>query len=117
MFAYFPFQVQARHLLVKHRDSRRPTSWRELNITRTKEEALEIVKACRARIESGEASLKDLASKYSDCNSAQYGGDLGSFGHGQMQQPFEDATFGLKVGELSKPVFTDSGVHIIRRTR
>lgn len=36
--------VQASHLLVKHRDSRRPSSWREENITRTKEEALEILK-------------------------------------------------------------------------
>lgn len=37
-------KVQASHLLVKHRDSRRPSSWREENITRTKEEALELLK-------------------------------------------------------------------------
>ena len=37
------FQVRASHLLVKHKDSRRPSSWREENITRTKEEALEIL--------------------------------------------------------------------------
>jgi len=37
-------RVQASHLLVKHRDSRRPSSWREDTITRTKEEALEILK-------------------------------------------------------------------------
>ena len=37
-------KVQASHLLVKHKDSRRPSSWREENITRTKEEALEILK-------------------------------------------------------------------------
>ena len=36
-------KVQASHLLVKHKDSRRPSSWREENITRTKEEALEIL--------------------------------------------------------------------------
>ena len=36
-------KVQASHLLVKHRDSRRPSSWREDKITRTKEEALEIL--------------------------------------------------------------------------
>ena len=36
--------VQASHLLVKHRDSRRPSSWREENITRSKEEAMEILK-------------------------------------------------------------------------
>ena len=37
-------KVQASHLLVKHKDSRRPSSWREENITRTKDEALEILK-------------------------------------------------------------------------
>lgn len=36
-------QVQCAHLLVKHRDSRRPSSWREENITRTKEEARAIL--------------------------------------------------------------------------
>lgn len=33
-----------------------------------------------------------------------------------MQKPFEDASFALKVGDMSGPVFTDSGVHIILRT-
>lgn len=35
---------------------------------------------------------------------------------GQMQKPFEDATYALKVGELSQPISTESGVHIILRT-
>ena len=35
---------------------------------------------------------------------------------GQMQKPFEDATFGLQVGEMSEPVHSDSGVHVILRT-
>lgn len=34
-----------------------------------------------------------------------------------MQKPFEDATFALDVGEMSEPTFTDSGVHIILRTK
>jgi len=38
-----PEQVQCSHILVKHKDSRRPSSWREENITRTKEEAREIL--------------------------------------------------------------------------
>ncbi|CAL9124514.1 unnamed protein product [Musa textilis] len=40
----------------------------------------------------------------------------GRFGRGQMQKPFEEATYALKVGELSGIVDTDSGVHIILRT-
>jgi len=110
-------KVQASHLLVKHKDSRRPSSWREANITRTKDEALEILKGYRKKIETGDAKFEDLASEFSDCSSAKRGGDLGPFGRGQMQKPFEDATYALKVDELSEPVFTDSGVHIIKRTR
>merc|ERR1712111_205668 len=100
-------KVQASHLLVKHRDSRRPSSWREENISRTKDEALEILKDYRKQITNGTATFEELASQYSDCSSAKRGGDLG---------PFGDATYGLKVGELSEPISTDSGVHIILRT-
>ena len=66
---------------------------------------------------SGEATFEELASKYSDCSSAKKGGDLGPFGRGQMQKPFEDASFALKVGDMSETVVTDSGVHIILRTK
>lgn len=52
----------------------------------------------------------------SHCSSARRGGDLGEFGPGKMQPAFEQATFALAVGELSGPVFSDSGVHIILRT-
>merc|ERR1712241_971433 len=97
-------KVQASHLLVKHKDSRRPSSWREENITRTKEEALEILTGYRDQIVKDEAKFEALASEYSDCSSAKRGGDLGPFGRGQMQKPFEDATYALKVDELSEPV-------------
>ncbi|RLN76858.1 hypothetical protein BBJ28_00001616 [Nothophytophthora sp. Chile5] len=70
----------------------------------------------RAEIVSGQATFEDLATQYSDCNSGTRGGDLGPFGRGMMQKPFEDATFALQVGELSDVVDTDSGVHIILRT-
>ncbi|WAR30304.1 PIN1-like protein [Mya arenaria] len=109
-------KVQCSHLLVKHRESRRPASWRCDNITISKEEALEQLQEYRRQIVSGEKTFEDLASQFSDCSSAKRGGDLGPFGRGQMQKPFEDAGFGLKVGELSGPVWTDSGVHIIKRT-
>jgi len=109
-------KVQASHLLVKHRDSRRPSSWRKDEITISREEALEILEGYEKQIKSGERKFVDLASEFSDCSSARKGGDLGPFGRGQMQKPFEDATFALKVGEMSGPVFTDSGIHLILRT-
>ena len=49
-------------------------------------------------------------------SSAKQGGDLGFFGRGDMQKPFEDTTYGLQVGAMSGIVDTDSGVHIILRT-
>ncbi|KAJ7378149.1 Peptidyl-prolyl cis-trans isomerase NIMA-interacting protein 1 [Desmophyllum pertusum] len=109
-------QVRASHLLVKHTESRRPSSWKQDTITRSKDEALEIIKGYRGRIASGDITLQELASTESDCSSAKSEGDLGFFGPGQMQKPFEQATFALKIGELSEPVFTDSGIHLILRT-
>ncbi|KAJ3013775.1 Peptidyl-prolyl cis-trans isomerase NIMA-interacting protein 1 [Thoreauomyces humboldtii] len=111
-----PGEVRASHLLVKHRDSRRPASWKEDPITRSKEEALHILNGHRQRIVSGETDLATLAQTESDCSSAKKGGDLGVFGKGQMQAAFENATYALKVGELSEPIDTDSGVHLILRT-
>uniref|UniRef100_A0A1A9UHS2 Peptidyl-prolyl cis-trans isomerase n=1 Tax=Glossina austeni TaxID=7395 RepID=A0A1A9UHS2_GLOAU len=111
-----PSEVRCCHLLVKHKGSRRPSSWREENITRSKEEARQILEDYRKQIENGDATLEDLAQKYSDCSSAKRGGDLGMFGRGQMQKPFEEAAFSLKVGQLSKIVDTDSGLHVILRT-
>lgn len=69
-------KIRVCHLLIKHRDSRRPSSWREAEITRTKEEALEILRGHEKRIKSGEASLGDIAVSESDCSSARKKGDL-----------------------------------------
>ncbi|EDV92462.1 putative peptidyl-prolyl cis-trans isomerase dodo [Drosophila grimshawi] len=108
-------EVQCLHLLVKHKGSRRPSSWREENITRTKEEAQMLLEIYRNKIVNREATFEELARSYSDCSSAKRGGDLGKFGRGQMQAPFEKAAFALKVGQLSDIVDTDSGLHIIVR--
>lgn len=109
-------EVQCSHILVKHAGSRRPSSWREDNIKRSKDEALDILNGYRHQIVSKEQTFEDLAKAYSDCSSAKRDGDLGMFKRGQMQKPFEDVAFELKVGQLSQPVETQSGVHIILRT-
>ncbi|KAI4154527.1 MAG: hypothetical protein LQ340_001616 [Diploschistes diacapsis] len=108
-------KIRAAHLLVKHRDSRRPSSWREEKITRTKDEAINILLGHEQQIKSKQTTLADLAMKESDCSSARKGGDLGYFGHGEMQKEFEEAAFALKKGDMSGVVETASGVHLIER--
>lgn len=108
--------VRASHILVKHRGSRRPSSWKENVVTRTEDEALEMIKQFREQIASGQVDFATLAAQESHCSSARRGGDLGEFGPGKMQPAFEQASFALAVGEMSGPVFSDSGVHIILRT-
>jgi len=78
-----PDEVQCLHLLVKHKGSRRPSSWREANITRTKEEAQLLLEVYRNKIVNQEATFDELARSYSDCSSAKRGGDLGKFGRGK----------------------------------
>ncbi|KAK9136231.1 hypothetical protein Syun_015561 [Stephania yunnanensis] len=113
-------QVKASHILIKHQGSRRKASWKDpegrIISNTTKESAVSQLKAFRDQIINGDAKFEDIASRYSDCSSAKRGGDLGPFGRGQMQKPFEEAAFALKVGELSDIVETDSGAHIIKRT-
>ncbi|KAL1480085.1 hypothetical protein MTO96_051333 [Rhipicephalus appendiculatus] len=81
-----------------------------------KKRRFDLIKKYREQIVSGQSTFEELASKYSDCSSAQRKGDLGFFARGAMQKPFEDCAFDLRVGELSDPVFTDSGVHLIMCT-
>lgn len=110
-----PTKVRVRHLLIKHKDSRRPASWKDNNITRTKEDAIDKLNSYKDEIERGDATLEQLTYENSDCSSHAKGGDLGLFGKGEMQPSFEKASFGLQVGEMSNVIETDSGVHLIER--
>lgn len=77
----------------------------------SEEQASEILTEIEGGLPFAEAALK-----YSKCPSNQQGGDLGMFSRGQMVPEFEDATFEMGVNELSKPVKTQFGYHLILKT-
>lgn len=80
----------------------------------TEEAAIEKLNSVKARISSGE-SFETLAKEFSDDpGSAQQGGDLGFAGKGTYVEPFEDALFSMNTGDLSEPVVTQFGVHLIK---
>lgn len=87
-------QVRARHILVQ-----------------TLTEAMDY----HSKITHGE-DFSLVAKNFSRCPSGQNGGDLGVFGRGQMVKPFEDAAFNLGIGQVSTPVQTQFGYHLIQRT-
>ncbi len=86
-------RVDAQHILVKQEF-----------------EAQDIIK----KLNEGE-TFEKLAGDFSMCPSGKSGGNLGMFGRGQMVPEFEKATFELEVGNISAPVKTQFGYHIIKR--
>lgn len=82
---------------------------------RSKEDALKEIEDIKAAIDGG-AEFSEQAREHSECPSGSGGGDLGDFGRGMMVKEFEDAAFGLDVDEVSGPVETDFGYHLIHRT-
>jgi parvulin-like peptidyl-prolyl isomerase len=110
--------VRTAHLLIKHTGSRNPVSRRTgQQVTISPDEAMAELKQYEKRIREGGVSetFPVCAKERSDCSSYSRNGDLGHFGRGQMQRPFEDASFALGVGEMSGIVSTDSGLHLIYR--
>ena len=101
-------QVDASHILICYEGAMR------CEANRTKEEAkLEIESIYEKLKENG--NFEDIAKEYSDCPSAENGGNLGPFSKGQMAPEFEVAAFSLKYeNQLSDIVETDFGYHIIK---
>jgi foldase protein PrsA len=90
-----PAQVEASHILVE-----------------TKEKAEEVA----VKLADG-GDFAELAKEYStDKATAENGGELGTFGTGEMAPEFEEAAFALAVDEISEPVETEYGFHIIKVT-
>ena len=87
-----PSQVHAAHILVKTEDA-----------------ALGALYDVKHGKDFGE-----VAKEKSMCPSGKRGGDLGWFGRGQMVKEFEKAAFELKEGELSRPIKTQFGWHVIK---
>ncbi|AQZ97873.1 peptidylprolyl isomerase [Comamonas kerstersii] len=76
-------------------------------------EAAQVLSELRQRVEGG-ASFADLARQYSEDGSAAMGGDLGWAGPGQFVPEFEQALNALEPGQVSQPVVSRFGVHLIQ---
>ena len=101
-----PETVQASHILVKVEKGADDAA---------KAAARQKIDELRQKIVDG-ADFAEVAKENSDCPSGRRGGDLGSFGRGQMVKPFEEAAFTQPIGELGPVVETDFGFHIIKVT-
>jgi peptidyl-prolyl cis-trans isomerase C len=103
-------QVKARHILIAPKGSPAAQAGKDLTDEQAKAKAEDL----RKQIAAG-ANFDELAKKESDdTGSGARGGDLGSFGHGQMVPEFEQAAFAAKVGDLTPVVKTQFGYHIIK---
>ena len=82
-------------------------------LVKTEDEARRLA----AEVRKAPARFAELAKKHSqDPGSAPAGGDLGFFGRGMMVPAFEDAAFRMQPGEVSEPVQSEFGWHVIRLT-
>ncbi|MBW2079745.1 MAG: peptidylprolyl isomerase [Deltaproteobacteria bacterium] len=96
--------VKARHILLKVPEGVNEKAWKE---------AESKAKDIKKKLENGK-DFAELAKKYSDDpGTKDSGGDLGFFTKGRMVPEFESVAFSLKPGELSEPVKTNFGYHII----
>ena len=101
---YSPETVEARHILIKlDKDADE----------KTVEAGRARAVAIHERILKGE-DFAELAKELSEGPSKSQGGYLGTFGRGRMVKPFEDQAFAMQTGDISEPIRTDFGWHIIK---
>jgi len=105
-------QISARHILVRFQGSRIPVKPGQKDLT--PEEALAKAQDLEKRIQAGEDFAKLAEAESDDTGSAVKGGDLGYFRHGAMVPSFEEAAFKLTPGQVSEPVRSEFGYHIIK---
>jgi parvulin-like peptidyl-prolyl isomerase len=105
-------QVKAKHILIAFKGSPAAQQGRpELTDEQAKAKAQEL----KNEVAAGKATFEDLAKKNSDdTGSGANGGDLGTFGRGQMVPEFDAAVFAAKPGDVVGPVRTQFGYHIIK---
>jgi parvulin-like peptidyl-prolyl isomerase len=105
-------EAKGSHILIRFKGSKVPLKPSQTDLTEP--EALAKAQDIRAKIVAG-ADFATLAKAESDdTGSAVKGGDLGSFKHKQMVPPFDQAAFSLPIGEVSEPVRSDFGYHLIK---
>jgi len=105
-------QVRARHILIRVQGS--PAAVRPGQKDLTEAEALAKAQDLRKRIQAGEDFAQLARQESDDTGSGAKGGDLGFFRHGQMVPSFEEAAFAMQPGDLSEPVKTPFGYHVIK---
>ena len=101
-------EYKARHIVVSWKDARNS------HASRTKEEALKTIQDARVRIEGG-ADFGVVAREISEDATASLGGDLGVIAPGQLVPAFEAALMSLGANQVSAPVETPYGFHLIER--
>ena len=74
----------------------------------------ELCKEIKEKINNNEITFEEAAKQYSSCPSKEKGGDLGMFNRGMMVPEFEEAAFTLSINEISNPVQTQFGYHLIK---
>ncbi len=105
-----PTILKASHILITHNQSRSSTK-----APRSKEEALALATQVATQARESGADFAELARTFSEGPTRDKGGDLGVFRPGQMVKAFDSALLSMGSGEISDPVETQFGYHVILR--